>query len=141
MARPRIQNVALIIAAVLILIGFGFAVRVRPTADRVALLSTRGMTGGCCTSAVQKVLQSLRGVASVRIDRAEAKVIVGFDSRKTAPVNLAAAVSAAGYPTQVQKVETVEEFRSESAKRGGPTGPDQTAQTDGCGGCCSQNRN
>ena len=56
-----------------------------------------GMACAGCKAAVEKALQSQEGVSSARVDLAEKKAYVEYDSGKIAPVDLEEAVRKAGY--------------------------------------------
>ena len=133
MKKGRIINVVLV-AAVLALLGvFALSVRIRPTADSVAVLRTTGMTCGGCSANIEKVLQSKKGVASVEVDVAGGWVVVGYDSKKIKPEALAATVTGAGYGSRVEKLLSMEQFRAMTGRS-----PGGTMET-GCG--CDKSRN
>jgi copper chaperone CopZ len=56
-----------------------------------------GMACGGCKAAVEKALQSLKGVSSARVDLASKTAYVEYDSSKLAPVDLKKAIQEAGY--------------------------------------------
>jgi copper chaperone CopZ len=60
-------------------------------------LKVLGMACGGCKAAVEKALQSLEGVTSARVDLAEKKAYVEYDSGKIAPADLKKAIIDAGY--------------------------------------------
>lgn len=118
METSRFLNRVLVVAVLLILLGFALVVRIGSTADRVVVLTTSGMAQNTCEARILSALLREKGVASVQIDQAGARVIVGFDSKKTGAVNLAAIVTQTGYPSKVLKNVTVEEYRIESGRMG-----------------------
>ena len=61
-------------------------------------LSISGMACGGCANTVRQALLALEGVASAEVSHAEAGASVMFDPQKLAPEQIAAAVTAAGYP-------------------------------------------
>ena len=112
MKKGNLINIVLVSAVIVLLGLFAFSVRVRPTADNVVVLRTAGMTSSGCSATVEKVLQGKRGVASVEVDVTVGRVIVGFDAKKTKPEDLAATVTAGGYGSRVERLLSVEQFRT-----------------------------
>ncbi len=129
MKKGKIINAALVAAAVALLGVFAFSVRIKPTADNVALLRTAGMTCGGCSANIEKVLRAKKGVASMEVDVQGGRVTVGYDSKETRPEYLASAVTEAGYRSSVERVMTVEQFRSMTGRN---PGDGQTPKM-GCG--------
>jgi copper chaperone CopZ len=62
-------------------------------------LKVLGMACGGCKAAVEKALQSLEGVSSARVELAEKKAYVEYDSGKIIPADLKKAIEKAGYRT------------------------------------------
>jgi copper chaperone CopZ len=60
-------------------------------------LKVLGMACGGCKAAVEKALQSLEGVSSARVELAEKKAYVEYDSGKITPADLKKAIEKAGY--------------------------------------------
>jgi periplasmic mercuric ion binding protein len=133
MKKGKILNFFLVIAAIAILAVLAFSVRIRPTADNVAVLRTSGMTCGGCGSKVEKALQAKAGVASVEVDVDGGRVVVGYDSKKIGPELLASTVAGAGYRSRVAELLSVEQFRAITGRE--PGGKYKSA---GCG-CCNKN--
>ncbi len=131
MKKGKIINIILVAAAVALLALFAFSVRIRPTADNVAMLRTSGMTCGGCSATIEKGLRGKRGVASVEADVKTGMVVVGYDSKKTKPEDLAATVTKAGYESKVERVLTVEQFRTMTGKY--PGQGETTKVSCGCG--------
>ncbi len=129
MKKGKIINGVLVAAAVALLGVFAFSVRIRPTADAVAVLGTAGMACDGCSAAIERALQGRRGVASVDEDVAGGRVTVGYDSNETRSEDLASAVTGAGYRSRVEKVMTVEQYRSMTGRL---PGEGETKRT-GCG--------
>jgi copper chaperone CopZ len=119
MKKGNLINIVLVSAVIVLLGLFAFSVRVRPTADNVAVLRTSGMTSSGCSATIEKVLQGKRGVASVEVDVTAGRVIVGFDSKKTKPEDLAATVTAEGYGSSVERLLSVEQFRAMTGRNPG----------------------
>lgn len=129
MKKGKIINVVLVTTVVLLLGVFAFSVRIRPTVDSVAMLRTSGMTCGGCKANIEKALQANKGVAAVEIDVEGGRVVIGYDSKKTEPEELASMVTGAGYGSRVANLLSVEQFR---AMTGRYPGEGQT-QKIGCG--------
>lgn len=127
-------NVVLGFAVVALLGLFAFYVRISPPADHVAVLITTGMTGSCCSATIEKVLQAKKGVASVEVDVKKGLVVIGYDANKIRPEELAATVTGAGYGSRVQRLLTVEQYRTMTGRY-----PGQGMTTNvGCG-CGTRN--
>ncbi|HEX8960531.1 MAG TPA: heavy-metal-associated domain-containing protein, partial [Geobacteraceae bacterium] len=97
---------------VALLCAFAFSVKIRSTADAVAVLGTTGITCGDCSNAIEKALQARRGVASVEVDVQGRRVTVGYDSKETRPEDLMVALTGVGHLSRIEKVLTVEQYRS-----------------------------
>lgn len=61
------------------------------------ILKINSMVCGGCAATVQKALLAVEGVAEAHVSHAENRAEVSFDSAKTQPSALLAAVQAAGY--------------------------------------------
>jgi copper chaperone CopZ len=122
----KFVNISLIVLVALVLVGSAFFVRIGNTADAVVCLKTSGMTCGGCANRVTQALQSVKGVASTDVDVAHGCVIAGYDSKLVTPAKLAQKVAAAGYPSEVQSVQTPEQYRKTA-------GRDLLGQSCGCG--------
>jgi copper chaperone CopZ len=133
--KGKIINIVLILAAVLLLAVFAFAVRIMPAADHVAVLKTAGMTCGACGASIEKALQSARGVASVEVDVAAGRVVVAYDSKAVKPETLAATVTGLGYGSSILQNLTGEQYKAATGRNVA-----QPAKPAGCG-CCNKNRN
>jgi mercuric ion binding protein len=134
--KGKIINIVLILAAILLLAVFAFAVRIKPAADHVAVLKTAGMTCGGCSTSIEKALQSARGVAAVEVDVGAGRVVVAYDSRAVKPEALAATVTGLGYGSSILQNLAGEQYR---ALAGGSAAA-QVVKPAGCG-CCNKNRN
>ena len=129
MKKGNMINLLLVVAAVLVVMLFAFAVRIGPAADQVAVLSTAGMTCGNCANCIEKALRAKGGVAAVEVDLNGRRVIVCYDSQKIGPDAISATVAGAGYRNMVTEMMSVNQF---SAK----TGRDpvaMAARRSGCG--------
>ena len=109
MKKEKIINTILALAVVVLLGIFAFCVRVRPLVDKVVVLRTAGMTDGH-VAGIEKALQSKRGVASVRVDADDGRVIVEYDSRKIGPEVIASTVAGPGYGSRIAQMLSVERF-------------------------------
>jgi len=110
--KNKVFNTALVLVVVTLLAVFACYVRVGATADQVVVLRTSGMTCGSCVKKITEALQSQKGVAAAEVDLESGLVIAGYDSRQTAPENLAKAVQKTGFHSQVAEVITPQQFRS-----------------------------
>ncbi len=73
-----------------------------------AILGVRGMTCGGCIKNVKKSLAGFDGVSEVNVDMKEKRAEIFFDNKKIADAKkIAAAITAAGYPSQVIEVVQV----------------------------------
>lgn len=63
-------------------------------------LKISGMACGGCANTVKQALLALEGVSTAEVSHVEAGASVIFDAQKIAPSQIAAAVTAAGYPAQ-----------------------------------------
>lgn len=124
-------SLLLVVAVVVVLTLLGLRVKVRPTADSVALLRTTGMTCGSCSEAITAALTKGKGVAATEVDPAGGWVVVGYDSKSVTPEALARKVGQAGYASSVYAVLSPEQYKritgQEIARIGSTSG--------GCGGC------
>ena len=129
MNRGKIINYVLVLAALALLGISALSVRIRPVADNVAILKTAGMTCGGCISAIDKALRGKAGVASVEVDLERGMVVVGYNSKKIGPDELAATVIGAGYGSRIDRLLTAPQFRSMTGRN---PGEGRTGKT-GCG--------
>ncbi len=134
MKNRNIVNAGLVVAVFVLLGFFAFCVRIRSTADFVAVLKTTGITCGKCSAAIEKALQAGKGVASVEVDSAGGRVVVGYDSKKARPEELAAVITREGYDSAVLQVLSAERYRAVT----GRSIPRQGAQSGSCG--CYKNK-
>jgi Cu+-exporting ATPase len=67
-----------------------------------ALLSVSGMNCAGCVSHVEKAACAVPGVGSARVNLARGRATVTFDAMVTSPQSIAAAITAAGYPTALE---------------------------------------
>lgn len=66
-----------------------------------ATLSVEGMTCASCTVTVRMVLKKLDGVKDAEVKLDEKRAVVRYDPAKVTPLQLAEAVSGAGYRANV----------------------------------------
>ena len=131
----KIFNIVLVLTAIALLVVFAFSVRIKPTADYVAVLRTAGITCGSCGSKIEKALQAKEGVASVEVDAYGGWVIVGYDSKKVKPEVIASTVSGLGYWSNVAELLRVERFRAITGRD-----PGAKMKSIGCGGGCGNRK-
>jgi periplasmic mercuric ion binding protein len=129
MSKAKIINYALVLAAITLLVVCALSVRFRPVADSVAILSTTGMTCGGCSADIDTALQGKNGVAAVEVDVERGQVVVGYNSKKIGPDELAATVTTAGYGSRIAQVLNARQFRSMTGRNPGEV---RTGRT-GCG--------
>src|ERR1039458_4434263 len=117
--RNKTINTILIILVSATLITLAFFVRLGVTADKVAILQTAGITCGGSVAGIEKTLQSKGGVASVEVDVSGGRVIVGYDSMKIRPDEIAATIAGLGYRDKVSEVLSIEQFRAKTGREPG----------------------
>ncbi len=130
MKKKNVINIALLLTVIALLVTGAMFVRIRPIADRVAVLSTTGMTCQKCGSAIERVLRANNGVAGVEIDLAGSRVIVAYDSKTTGPAVISSTVGCLGYRNSVANCLSAEQYRK-------LTGKDPENGQAGCGICCT----
>ena len=129
--KNKTINTILIIFVSSMLVTLAFFVRLGATADKVAVLQTAGMMCGGCAADIEKALQAKEGVASMEVDIRSGRVIVGFDSKKIKPDEIAATIADLGYRNNISKVLSKEEFRAKTGRE-----PGIKTMTIGCAGGC-----
>ena len=132
MNRKKVASIILAIAAVVLLVGLAFAVRLPAKADMVAVLRTSGMTCSSCSQKIQQALQGGAGIAQVEVDLQNGLVFVGYDSNKSRPDIFAEKVSGSGYRSTLLDQVTLAEFRTITGRDFGTA-----ASGGGCGNCGS----
>ena len=140
MKKGNIINIILVIVAVALLVVFAFYVRIKPTANNVAVLITAGMTCGSCSSKITKALESLKGVAVTEVDVNGGWVIVGYDTKTVKPESLAQKVSGTGFASNVYGVLTPEEFKQITGRNVGQNAAPSRGCGGGKGGGCGANK-
>ncbi|MBP1728001.1 MAG: Heavy metal transport/detoxification protein [Deltaproteobacteria bacterium] len=128
MHTRSIGTTMLVVAAVSIVAVLALYVRVGATADKIAVISTGGMTCENCAGTIRKALEREKGVAATEVDVAGGWVVVGFDSKMTRPDILADKVSATGFTAALHSLLSPEQFRQ---RTGRDIGNDR-----GASGCC-----
>jgi mercuric ion binding protein len=68
--------------------------------ERVVTLEVNGMTCSTCPLTVRQVLRGVKGVRLAKVDMKAASAEVTFNDAMTSPVDLAKAVSEAGFPSR-----------------------------------------
>ena len=136
MKKGYVVNIALLLTVIALLVTGAMFVRIRPTADRVAVLRTAGMTCDRCGNAVERALQAKGGVAAVEVDVNGGRVVVAYDSKKIEPAAISSAVGCLGYRNSIADCLSAEQFRKLTGRDPGMNGP-----ATGCGGCCTVIRN
>lgn len=129
--KNKTINTILIIFVAVILGMLAFSVRQAATADKVVVLQAAGMMCGGCVADIEKALQAKEGIASMEIDVHGSRVIVGFDSRKIRPDEIAATIAGLGYRNKVSEVLSNEEFKAKTGRE-----PGINMRTIGCAGGC-----
>jgi len=131
--KLKIQNVILVLIAVVVLAVFAFSVKLEPSPDSVVILKTLGMTCDSCTGKIDKILHTQQGVTSVEADVAAGRVTVWYDSKQAVPERLAQVVTGIGYGSSILVKTSVEDYRAATGRTGTAMAD---AGTSGCG-CCS----
>jgi mercuric ion binding protein len=126
----KTTNIILIIFVFVILVMLPFFVRFGATADNVVVLAVAGITCGGCVADLEKALQAKGGIASIEVDVRGSRVIVGFDSKKIRPDEIAAIISGSGYRNKVSEVLSKEEFMAKTGME-----PGIKKRYIGCAGC------
>lgn len=129
MKKGNMINILLVIAAVLVVTLFAFAVRIGPVADSVAVLRTAGMTCGSCARDIEKSLRAKHGVSGVEVDLDGGWVVASYDSKKVMPDAISATVAGLGYWNRVTESMSVKEFKAKTGRDPGT----MTARQAGCG--------
>jgi mercuric ion binding protein len=111
MGKRNVVNLLLVVAAVLLVAVFAFSVRLEASADRVTVLKADGITCAGCVTRIARALEAEQGVASVSVEEAAGRVVIGYDSQAATPEALAKRVTAAGYGCRVLQTQTAEEYQ------------------------------
>lgn len=125
-------NLVLLIVVIALLATAAFFVKIRATADTVAVLRTNGITCGSCATEIEKALQKNKGVASVKVDVNGGLVAIGYDSGTIRPEVIAATVAGLGYSNKIEMLLSIEQYEKLAGKAAG-----MSAKGAGCGGCCN----
>jgi copper chaperone CopZ len=128
----KISTLLLLVAAITVLVVFAFRVGGGVIADSVAVLQTKGMTCGSCSSKITKALETLKGVAVTEVDVNGGWVVVGYDTKSVKPDALAEKVTGAGFDSKIHVILTPEQFKQ-------ITGRDIGAKAAQLSGCCGGN--
>lgn len=124
----------LTMAALGLVLGAGAALS-STSPDTVTVLKSTGLSCGGCASRITNALETVPGVASVKVDIESGLVTVWHDDT-AAPQKLAATVSEAGYQSIVQETVSADDYRTKAGK----SGPG-AARSGGCGGgCCDRTK-
>lgn len=140
MNAKKVSTSFLVIAAVTLLVFFGFRVRVGATADSVAVLQTTGMTCGSCSGKITKALESVKGVAVTEVDVSGGWVIVGYDTKVVKPETLAERITGTGFNSKLSEVLTPEQFRQITGRNVGQNAAPSSGCCGGKGGGCGANK-
>jgi periplasmic mercuric ion binding protein len=126
-------NLILLILTITVLATAASFVKIRATADTVAILQANGITCGSCASAIEKALQKNKGVASVKVDVNGGRVAVGYDSGSIGAELIASTVAELGYSNKIEMLMSVEQYQRLAGKASG-----MAVRRSGCGGgCCN----
>ncbi|SDM01488.1 Copper chaperone CopZ [Geoalkalibacter ferrihydriticus] len=106
----------LLISVFMVLIAVVAAVAVlgqrSPKASAYAELKVANMTCGACIGRVQKAARDLPGVGSVEVNIAAKSARVAFDPQRVEGAQIAATVTAAGYPAQLISVVDAQQLQA-----------------------------
>ncbi len=130
MEKRNVVNIVLLLTVIALLVAGAMFVRIRSVADRVAVLSTAGMSCDRCGSAIDRALRAKKGVADVEVDVKGGRVIVAYDSNQIEPTVISSTVGCLGYRNSVAKCLSAEQYRK-------LTGKDPGNPQAECGVCCS----
>jgi len=133
--KGRVVNTVSLLTVIALLVTGAMFVRIRPTADSVAVLSATGISCGGCGSAIERALQAKKGVAAVEVDVNGGRVIVGFDSKMIGPAGISSTVASLGYRNSVADCRSAEQFRKLTGRD-----PGKGWQSKGCGDSCPLER-
>src|SRR5581483_10597145 len=67
-----------------------------------ASLNISGMNCASCVAHVTKAARSVAGVQDCRVNLANGRATVEFDSKQTSPDKIASEITSAGYPTEIE---------------------------------------
>jgi mercuric ion binding protein len=129
--KNKTINTILIIFVSAMLVKLAFFVRLGATADKVVVLQTAGITCGGCVADIEKALQAKEGIASMEVDVRGGRMIVGYDSKKIRPDEIAATIAGLGYRNMVSDVLNIEQFRAKTGRE-----PGIKMRNIGCAGGC-----
>lgn len=131
-ARDKFINIGLIVAVVLLLAVLALWVRVIPVPDKVAVFA--GKVRGQADHKIVELLQGTPGVASVEVGHADGQLIVQYDSKVAKDDRIVSAATASGYPCNMAKFLTVQQYAAMTGKDAG-AGSRHTCN----GGCLGRN--
>lgn len=114
MGKRNLVNLLLVVVAILLVAVFAFSVRLEASADRVTVLKADGITCAGCVARIARALEAEQGVASVSVEEAAGRVVIGYDSQAVTSEALAQRVTKAGYGCRVLQTQTAEEYRKTS---------------------------
>lgn len=117
------------LALVLASAGIFYFVTNRPSADlALAEFRVANLTCGSCVENVSNALAGVAGVGEVTVNVTSGRARVAFDPEKVADADIAARITAAGYPAKPVQTLDPEAYRA-------PKSPVQGGGK-GCGGSC-----
>ena len=114
MDRGKLLNLLLIVASVLVVTFFALSVRLEASPDTVTVMQADGIACERCAAVIAKALEAEKGVASVSVDAATGRVVVGYDSKNVGPEVLTSRVTTAGYACRILRTQTAAAYRTES---------------------------
>src|SRR5690606_9279558 len=76
-----------------------------PAGNRTAALSVGGMTCMGCVANVTRAIRRVPGVAEVDVNLPRGRATIGFNPDEVKPADVAIALTAAGYPANVEEGE------------------------------------
>ena len=138
--RARSITILMIVVAVVLLSVLALYVRIGATADSVAVLKTRGMTCGSCSSKIAKALETLKGVSVTEVDVEGGWVIVGYDTKTVKPEILVETVNGVGFTSSIKQILTPAQFEQITGREIGKIAASSSGCCSGKGGGCGSNK-
>jgi copper chaperone CopZ len=123
------SRILLPLALVLAFAGIFFFAGNRPAADlALAEFRVANLTCGSCVANVSNALAGVAGIAEVTVNLTSGRARVAFDPEKVADADIAARITAAGYPAEpVRSLDPEVDRAPKTPVQGGGKG---------CGGSC-----
>lgn len=125
LSRQWIGAIAVLVIASAVMMRFSVENGTAKTPLQTALFAVERLTCGACSDTIRDELFRVDGVDDVQVDVGRGLSRVRFDPSSTNPAQLAAAITAAGYPARPV------------AEADLPAGNSQVSSGGCSGGCCS----